>query len=105
MADTHLDVNQASLQYFANEKRSYYTTPKTFLEFIKFYQHFYNDKKRKFDTEIVRLINGLEKLGSISEQTAILQEELKMTNVEVNKKAEKAEIALKVFIINLCLSF
>ncbi len=48
------------------------------------------------ELEIIRLLSGLEKLGSISEQTAILQEDLKISTDEVNKKAERAEIALKI---------
>jgi dynein heavy chain len=96
MADTQIDVNQISIQYFTNERRSYYTTPKTFLEFIKFFQYIYEDKQMKVELEIVRLLAGLEKLGSISAQTAILQEDLKVTTEEVNTKAERAEVALKI---------
>ena len=96
MADTHLDVNQVSTQYFLNERRSYYTTPKTFLEFIKFFQYIYENKQVKIELEIVRLLSGLEKLGSISAQTAILQEDLKTSTEEVNTKAERAEVALKI---------
>ncbi len=95
MADTHIDVNQMSIQYLTNERRSYYTTPKTFLEFIKFFQYIYENKQKKIELEIIRLLSGLEKLGSISAQTAILQEDLKISTDEVNKKAERAEIALK----------
>lgn len=96
MADTHIDVNQTSVQYLSQERRSYYTTPKTFLEFIKFFQHVYENKQVKIELEIVRLLAGLEKLGSISAQTAILQEDLKVTTEEVNTKAERAEVALKI---------
>ncbi len=96
MADTHIDVNQVSIQYLTNERRSYYTTPKTFLEFIKFFQYIYENKQMKIELETVRLLSGLEKLGSISAQTAILQEDLKVSTDEVNTKAERAEIALKI---------
>lgn len=96
MADTHLDVNQISIQYLNNERRSYYTTPKTFLEFIKFFQHIYENKQMKIEHETIRLLSGLEKLHSISEQTAFLQEDLKISTEEVNTKAERAEIALKI---------
>jgi len=96
MADTHLDVKQVSTQYLLNERRSYYTTPKTFLEFIKLFQFIYENKKMKIEQEIVRLLSGLEKLSSISAQTAILQEDLKVSTEEVNSKAEKAEAALKI---------
>ncbi|CAF4785487.1 unnamed protein product [Rotaria sp. Silwood1] len=96
MADIHMDVNQTSIQYFTNERRSYYTTSKTFLEYIKFFQHIYENKQMKIELEIVRILSGLEKLDSISAQTAILQEDLKITTDEVNTKAEKAEIALKI---------
>jgi hypothetical protein len=50
----------------------------------------------KIELETVRILSGLEKLGSISAQTAILQEDLKITTDEVNTKAERAEIALKI---------
>ena len=96
MADTHLEVNQVSMQYLTNERRSYYTTPKTFLEFIKLFQHIYENKQMKIEFERARLLAGLEKLGSISAQTAILQDDLKVSTVEVNTKAERAEAALKI---------
>lgn len=96
MADTHIDINQTSIQFFNNERRSYYTTSKTFLEYIKFFQHTYEDKQMKIGNEIGRLLSGLEKLGSISAQTAILQEDLRVSTEEVNSKAEKADIALKI---------
>ncbi len=96
MADTHIDVNQISIQYLTNERRSYYTTPKTFLEFIKFFQHIYENKQMKIEFETVRILSGLEKLDSISAQTAILQEDLKISTDEVNTKAERADIALKI---------
>jgi len=61
-------------------------------------KHFSNllNKKMKIEQEIVRLLSGLEKLSSISAQTAILQEDLKVSTEEVNSKAEKAEAALKI---------
>ena len=96
MADTHIDVNQTSIQYLTNERRPYYTTSKTFLEFIKFFLHIYEIKQSKTELEIVRLLAGLQKLDSISTQTAILQENLKITTDEVNTKAERADIALKI---------
>ena len=96
MSDTHIDVNQISIQYLLNERRSYYTTPKTFLEYIKLFQHIYDNKQMKIELETVRILSGLEKLGSISAQTAILQEDLKFTTDEVNTKAERADIALKI---------
>jgi dynein heavy chain len=96
MSDTHIDVNQISIQYLLNERRSYYTTPKTFLEYIKLFQHIYENKQMKIELETIRILSGLEKLGSISAQTAILQEDLKITTDEVNTKAERAEIALKI---------
>ncbi len=96
MADIHIDVNQISIEYLTNERRTYYTTPKTFLEFIKFFQYIYENKQMKIELEIVRILSGLEKLGSISAQTAILQEDLKISTDEVNTKAERADIALKI---------
>jgi len=96
MADTHIDVNQISIQYLTIERRSYYTTPKTFLEFIKFFQHIYENKQMKIEFETIRILSGLEKLDSISAQTAILQEDLKISTDEVNTKAERADIALKI---------
>lgn len=96
MASTHVQVNQVSQEYFLNERRSYYTTPKTFLEYIQFFRHVYEKNQDKIQLELIRLHSGLEKLGSISAQTQILQENLKVTTIEVNTKAERAETALKV---------
>jgi dynein heavy chain, axonemal len=96
MASTHVNVNDIVIQYLVNERRACYTTPKTFLEYMTYFRHVYEHRQMQIELEIIRLRAGLEKLDSIAEQTAILQENLKVTNDEVNIKAERAELALKI---------
>lgn len=68
MAFVHTSVNQTSQSYLSNEQRYNYTTPKSFLEFIRLYQSLLHRNRKELKSKMERLENGLLKLHSTSAQ-------------------------------------
>lgn len=68
MAFVHASVNQTSQSYLSNEQRYNYTTPKSFLEFIRLYQSLLRRNGKELKARTERLENGLLKLHSTSAQ-------------------------------------
>lgn len=68
MAFVHTSVNQMSQSYLSNEQRYNYTTPKSFLEFIRLYQSLLRRNGKELRSKMERLENGLLKLHSTSAQ-------------------------------------
>lgn len=68
MAFVHTSVNQMSQAYLSNEQRYNYTTPKSFLEFIRLYQSLLRRHGKELRSKMERLENGLLKLHSTSAQ-------------------------------------
>ncbi|XP_005399408.1 PREDICTED: dynein heavy chain 9, axonemal isoform X2 [Chinchilla lanigera] len=96
MAFVHTSVNQTSQSYLSNEQHYNYTTPKSFLEFIRLYQSLLcrNEKELKSKTE--RLENGLLKLHSTSAQVDDLKAKLATQEVELKQKNEAADKLIQV---------
>lgn len=70
MAFVHTSVNEASQSYLSNEQRYNYTTPKSFLEFIRLYQSLLHRNGKELKTKMERLENGLLKLHSTAAQVS-----------------------------------
>ena len=70
MAFVHTSVNHTSQSYLSNEQRYNYTTPKSFLEFIRLYQSLLRRNGRELRSKMERLENGLLKLHSTSAQVS-----------------------------------
>ncbi|KAJ9460839.1 Dynein beta chain [Diplonema papillatum] len=91
MAFCHERVTEKVHQFFSEEKRYCYTTPKSFLELIAFYKSLLARKRTALNTNKERLINGIEKIKMASEQVAELQEKLKKEQIVVGQKAEVSQ--------------
>jgi len=85
-------VNEASTKMLNIEKRYCYTTPKSFLELIKLFVNMLTKKRGELEDNKDRLENGLVKLRDTQERTVILEEELKVKQVEVDEKKKAADI-------------
>lgn len=72
MAFVHSSVNKTSQSYLSNEQRYNYTTPKSFLEFIRLYQSLLYRNSKDLKSKMERLENGLLKLDSTSAQASTL---------------------------------
>lgn len=60
-----------SAKYQQNEKHFNYTTPKSFLEFMKLYGNLLGKKRTELTQKMERLENGLQKLRSTASQVKI----------------------------------
>lgn len=65
--------NQVSAKYQQNEKHFNYTTPKSFLEFMKLYGNLLGKKRTELSQKMERLENGLQKLQSTASQVTFNQ--------------------------------
>ena len=92
MASVQDSVAQACESYFQRFRRQTHVTPKSFLNFISSYKDVYSRKQEEIGEMSVRMDSGLEKLLEAAESVAILSEELKVMEKELeiaNQKAEK----------------
>ncbi|KAL1498812.1 hypothetical protein AB1Y20_014117 [Prymnesium parvum] len=97
MAFVHLSVNKACEKYLAQERRSVYTTPKSYLELIALYKKLLISKTANLGTLQRRLETGLIKLRSSAEQVVGMQIQLKEEQVVVEqKKSETDELLVQV---------
>ncbi|XP_057356823.1 dynein axonemal heavy chain 9 isoform X5 [Manis pentadactyla] len=96
MAFVHTSVNQMSQSYLSNEQRYNYTTPKSFLEFIRLYQSLLHSKGKELKSKMERLENGLLKLHSTSAQVVDLKAKLATQEVELKQKNEDADRLIQV---------
>ncbi|XP_006898632.1 PREDICTED: LOW QUALITY PROTEIN: dynein heavy chain 9, axonemal [Elephantulus edwardii] len=96
MAFVHTSVNQTSQSYLSNEQRYNYTTPKSFLEFIRLYQSLLRSNGKALRAKMERLENGLLKLHSTSAQVDDLKAKLATQEVELKQKNEDADKLIQV---------
>ncbi|XP_055450236.1 dynein axonemal heavy chain 9 [Psammomys obesus] len=96
MAFVHTSVNKASQSYLLNEQRYNYTTPKSFLEFIRLYQSLLDRNGRELQSKVERLESGLLKLHSTSAQVDGLKAKLATQEVELRQKNEDADKLIQV---------
>ncbi|XP_034468683.1 dynein heavy chain 11, axonemal isoform X3 [Hippoglossus hippoglossus] len=79
----HTSVNEVSVKYQQNEKHFNYTTPKSFLEFMKLYGNLLGKKRTELTQKMERLENGLQKLQSTASQVEDLKAKLAVQEVEL----------------------
>uniref|UniRef100_A0A7N8XCZ9 Dynein, axonemal, heavy polypeptide 9 like n=1 Tax=Mastacembelus armatus TaxID=205130 RepID=A0A7N8XCZ9_9TELE len=79
----HTSVNEVSVKYQQNEKHFNYTTPKSFLEFMKLYGNLLGKKRTELAQRMERLDNGLQKLQSTASQVEDLKAKLAVQEVEL----------------------
>nr|XP_045746232.1 dynein axonemal heavy chain 9 [Mirounga angustirostris] len=96
MAFVHTSVNQMSQSYLSNEQRYNYTTPKSFLEFIRLYQSLLRRNGEELKSKMERLENGLLKLHSTSAQVDGLKAKLAAQEGELRQKNEDADKLIQV---------
>nr|XP_031530690.1 dynein heavy chain 9, axonemal-like [Vicugna pacos] len=96
MAFVHTSVNQTSQSYLSNEQRYNYTTPKSFLEFIRLYQSLLHGKRRQLEGRTQRLESGLCKLHGTATQVDDLKAKLATQQVELKQKNEDADKLIQV---------
>jgi dynein heavy chain len=93
MADVHLSIADANIDFLRLERRFNYTTPTSFLELISFYRMLLDKKRDKITDQIDRLEIGLGIMKATIEQVEGLQKllDIKMVDVE-QEKAKTGEL-------------
>ncbi|KAK2822251.1 hypothetical protein Q5P01_022316 [Channa striata] len=87
----HTSVNEVSVKYQQNEKHFNYTTPKSFLEFMKLYGNLLGKKRTELTQKMERLENGLQKLQSTASQVEDLKAKLAVQEVELWQRNSEIE--------------
>ncbi|XP_063046887.1 dynein axonemal heavy chain 11 [Engraulis encrasicolus] len=90
----HTSVNEVSVKYQQNEKHFNYTTPKSFLEFMKLYGNLLGTKRRELTQKMERLENGLQKLLSTASQVEDLKAKLAVQEVELHQRNSDTEVLI-----------
>uniref|UniRef100_A0A3Q2TME4 Dynein axonemal heavy chain 11 n=1 Tax=Fundulus heteroclitus TaxID=8078 RepID=A0A3Q2TME4_FUNHE len=83
ISHAHTSVNEVSVRYQQNEKHFNYTTPKSFLEFMKLYDNLLGKKRKELTQKMDRLENGLQKLKNTASQVEDLKAKLAVQEVEL----------------------
>ena len=100
----HLSVQKYSADFKAIYKRSNYSTPKNYLDFINNYIAFLKGKRRSFDAMVRRLEGGLATLAKatadttalskvLAEKNKVIGEKAVVVNAAIAEIAEKSEVA------------
>ncbi|ETN24826.1 hypothetical protein PPTG_01014 [Phytophthora nicotianae INRA-310] len=79
-------TNTVAKEFLAHEKRHVYSTPKSYLECLILYRRLLVQKHSSHQKAMQRLQSGLEKMESTGEIVATMEEELKRTLEEAEKK-------------------
>uniref|UniRef100_W5MKY4 Dynein, axonemal, heavy polypeptide 9 like n=1 Tax=Lepisosteus oculatus TaxID=7918 RepID=W5MKY4_LEPOC len=87
----HTSVNEVSVKYQQNEKHYNYTTPKSFLEFMKLYGNLLDKKRKELTQKMERLENGLQKLQTTASQVEDLKAKLATQEVELHQRNRDTE--------------
>lgn len=100
-SDIHKSINEFNLAFFESERRYNYTTPKSFLELIKYFQLLVSRKMDEIDKNIDRLERGLETVANASEKVTQLKAEIAVTSEKVKVEQEKTnELLAKLEVEN-----
>ncbi|TKS79999.1 Dynein heavy chain 11, axonemal [Collichthys lucidus] len=90
----HTSVNEVNIKYQQNEKHFNYTTPKSFLEFMKLYGNLLGKKRTELTQKMERLENGLQKLQTTASQVEDLKAKLAVQEVELWQRNTDIEALL-----------
>ena len=84
-------VNNAAIRIFKEDRRHVHNTPKSFLELISLFTKMLTTKREKIEMEKDNYELGLQKLEETEVRVQKINEELKVIEVEVNEKKDKAD--------------
>ncbi|KAK9823491.1 hypothetical protein WJX72_003121 [[Myrmecia] bisecta] len=93
--DIHTSVAAASERFYAELRRRYYTTPKSYLDLINLYIGLLRDKRRECGEARDRLLNGLNKLQETNALVDKMQAELSILQPVLEEKSQATAVLLK----------
>ncbi|KAM3182197.1 hypothetical protein ACTXT7_012865 [Hymenolepis weldensis] len=84
---THLTVSSASVRFFEELKRYFYTTPTSYLELLSTYRVMLDDRRRQAN----KFKSGLNKILETNEIVGRMEEELKALRPKLEQKQKDTE--------------
>ncbi|XP_073833430.1 dynein heavy chain at 16F isoform X2 [Musca autumnalis] len=91
----HKTVEDASIRFYKEMKRHYYTTPSSYLELLKLYQSLLKDKTLDLTNKRKRIANGLNKILETNEIIAVMQKELEVMVPQLDEKSANMKTLLE----------
>jgi len=91
----HSSVQGMADTFFAEQKRRFYVTPKSFLELISLYLGALDEKRVEMDVGISRLSTGTKKLNETNAMVQGMQEELAALQPELEQKTKETNVLIE----------
>lgn len=98
-AELHKSIKSFNDLYFAQERRYNYTTPKSYLELISFFQLIVSRKDSEIEVQVDRLEKGLNILAEISVLIAKLKEDVQEKSQQVEIEKAKTNVILEELVV------
>ena len=95
MAAIHSMMLERSDDYFQRYRRSVFSTPKSYLNFIASYTSVYKKKFDFFNDEAKKIANGLKKLQQAAEDVRAMRTELAEKEVQLMQKRKETDVLVK----------
>ena len=100
-SELHKSIKEFNDSYFKSERRYNYTTPKSFLELVKYFQELIARKDGDIINQIQRLEKGLLVVANASESIAGLKKEIEEKSVIVEEeKKNTSEVLARLEVEN-----
>jgi len=94
-SNIHSSVQEMADTFFAEQKRRFYVTPKSFLELISLYLGALDEKRAEMDVGISRLSTGTQKLSETNALVQGMQEELAALQPELEQKTKETNVLIE----------
>ena len=100
-SELHKSIKEFNDSYYKSERRYNYTTPKSFLELVKYFQELVGRKDGDIISQIQRLEKGLAVVANASESIAGLKKEIEAKTVIVEEeKKNTSEVLARLEVEN-----
>ncbi|VDO08408.1 unnamed protein product [Rodentolepis nana] len=88
---THLTVSSASIRFYEELKRYFYTTPTSYLELLSTYRVMLDDRRSNLKATQDKFKSGLNKILETNETVGRMEEELKALRPKLEQKQKDTE--------------
>ena len=95
-SELHNSIQEFNTSFFKSERRYNYTTPKSFLELVKYFELLITRQDGDIENQIARLEKGLQVVANASQSIAVLKEKIEKKSVEVEAEQKKTNEVLAV---------
>lgn len=86
--EVHKSVEEEAKLFYEEMQRRYYTTPTTYMEFVKLFLSKFHEKASKFSLNKDRLATGLLKLAESNNLVGVMQTELIELGPQLERKSK-----------------